>query len=96
VRIAHEINDAVRTYEWVILFFMVKGLRAVYGVACIPGPIQTFPPSPLSPLLVEFQVKWMRVLRVSTRMLSHLKMVSGGSQTIGRSNYDGRIDKNAG
>lgn len=63
---AYEINDAVRTYEWVVLYFMVRGLKAVYGVACVPDPIQIYP-SPVSPLLVEFPVKWMRILRTSSR-----------------------------
>eukprot|EP00602_Paraphysomonas_sp_CaronLab_P001533 CAMPEP_0185030436 /NCGR_PEP_ID=MMETSP1103-20130426/17406_1 /TAXON_ID=36769 /ORGANISM="Paraphysomonas bandaiensis, Strain Caron Lab Isolate" /LENGTH=646 /DNA_ID=CAMNT_0027565573 /DNA_START=216 /DNA_END=2154 /DNA_ORIENTATION=+ len=95
LRIAHEMNDAVRTFEWVVIFFTVRGLKGVYGVASVPTMIPIVP-SPYSPLVVEFPVRWMRTVRMSMRMLSHLKMVSGGSTNVGRSNFDGRIDKNAG
>lgn len=93
-RIAQEINDAFRTHEWVIVYFIVRGLRGIYGVATIEAPIQLYP-APYSPLVVEFPVKWLRILRLSVRMVSHLRLVSG-SITIGRSLYDGKIDKNAG
>lgn len=95
MRIAQEINDAFRHHEWVIVYFIVRGLRGIYGVASIESPIQIFP-TPYSPLVVEFPVKWLRILRLSVRMVSHLKLVSGTSTTIGRSLYDGKIDKNAG
>jgi cleavage and polyadenylation specificity factor subunit 4 len=95
MRIAQEINDAFRHHEWVIVYFIVRGLRGIYGVGAIESPIQMFP-TPYSPLVVEFPVKWLRVIRLSVRMVSHLKLVSGTPTTIGRSLYDGKIDKNAG
>jgi hypothetical protein len=64
-------------------------------VAVVENPIQLYP-APYSQLVIEFPVKWMRMLRLSVRMVSHLKLVSGTMTTIGRSVYDARIDKNAG
>jgi cleavage and polyadenylation specificity factor subunit 4 len=95
IRMAQEINDAFRTHEWVIVYFIVRGLRGIYGVASIESPIQAFPTA-YSPLVIEFPVKWLRILRLSVRMVSHLKLISGSVTTIGRSQFDGKIDKNAG
>lgn len=94
-RQAQEINDCLRTHEWVVIYFIVRSLRGIYGVAVVENPIQLYP-APYSPLVIEFPVKWMRMLRLSVRMVSHLKLVSGAMTTIGRSVYDARIDKNAG
>eukprot|EP01041_Mallomonas_annulata_P014216 gene14216-30239_t len=87
-----ELNTAYKTSEHVIIFFALRPLKGVYGVAKMNGPI---PPSVhrtaiLSP---EFPILWMRTLRLSLKMIAQLKMSSGMS--IGRSMTDGRIDKNA-
>lgn len=92
-RIAQEMNAAYRKLEHVVLFFSVRALRGIYGVARMAGMIpnvgQGFSLSP------EFPVTWWRTMRVPISTVGQLKLSSTG-MFVGRSSIDGRFDNTVG
>lgn len=87
-----DINNALQANERVVLFFSVRGLRGIYGMATVPAPIP-LPPIPVPAL--EFEVAWMRTFRVSLRLLTVAKNLPPGT-VGGRSIGEGRLDRIAG
>jgi hypothetical protein len=79
--------------DHVIIFFSVRALRGIYGVALMSGPIPNVGHGlPLSP---EFPVEWIRTMRVSLSTVAQLKLGSSG-MFVGRSSSDGRFDSRIG
>jgi hypothetical protein len=88
-RIADEMNSAYRNSDNVVIYFSVRPLRGIYGVARMASPI---PPSNNgSPLSAEFPVTWLRTIRISLRTVAQLKLGTSG-MFVGRSSTDGRFD----
>jgi len=89
VRLAADINSALKVSDHVICFFCVRVLRGVYGCAKIVG---TVPPAvPGSVLTPEFPVQWQRLFRVPLRSVSQLKV--GQGMFLGKMLSDGRFDE---
>lgn len=94
-KMAIEINNALKSGEIVVIFFVVKAWKGIYGIARLEGnnfiPTMSMRYSYLSP---EFPINWMKMLRISLKLVAQLRMSAGMS--IGRTTLDGRIDKSAG
>lgn len=98
-RLMNELNTAYRTSENVVLFFICRSQKGIYGMARMTGPIAPHPPTVTDkqPILTpEFAVTWMKVLRISIKLIAQLKMSAGFGTSVGRTLTDGRIDKSAG
>lgn len=39
----------------------------------------------------EFPIRWIHTMRASVRMVSQIKMMSGGAKVMGKANFDGKI-----
>lgn len=92
-RIAPEMNAAFRNSDHVIIYFSVRPLRGIYGVAKMKGQIgQSAPGSPISP---DFPIQWLRTMRISLKTVAQLKLGSSG-MFVGRSSTDGRFDNRVG
>jgi hypothetical protein len=92
-RIAPEMNASYRSSDHVIIYFSVRPLRGIYGVARMAGQIpQAAAGSPLSP---EFNIQWLRTLRLSLKTVAQLKLGMSG-MFVGRSSTDGRFDNRVG
>lgn len=89
VRLAAEINAAIRSCDHALAFFCVRPLRGIYGLCQILGNIP--PAMPGSALTPEFPVKWMRLFRVPLRSISQLKV--GQGMFVGKMLSDGRFDE---
>ena len=87
-----DINNALQANERVVLFFSVRGLRGVYGMAVVQSLIP-LPPIPIPAF--EFEITWMRTFRVSLRLLTVAKNLPPGT-VGGRSIGEGRLDRTAG
>lgn len=94
MRIVAEINAAARASEHVLLFFVVRSLRGLYGVATLAGPIPP-PMNPMSPMSGEFAIHWLRSVRVTLKTIAQLKMGTTGV-FLGRCAMDGRFDNKIG
>lgn len=92
-RIAAEMNAAFRSSDFVILFFEVRPLRGIYGVAKLNAIIP--PSAPHIPITPEFPVTWLRTFRISLSTVSQLKLGTSG-MFVGRSYMDGRFDNKVG
>lgn len=94
MRMAAEINAAVRSSEHVILYMCVRPLRGIYGICRLAGII---PPMPqLGPAMsAEFPITWIRTLRLSLCTIAQLKLGATG-MFVGRSAADGRFDTKVG
>ncbi len=92
-RIAQEMNAVFRSMDFVILFFSVRSLRGIYGVAKMAGSIPTVGHG--VPLTPEFPIVWWRTMRVPLSTVAQLKLGSTG-MFVGRSSIDGRFDKTVG
>lgn len=90
-RMTAEMNAARKASDHVVIFFCVRPLRGIYGVAKLTGHI---PPSnaPISP---EFSVQWLRNCRLSLATVAQLKLGNSG-MFVGRSSMDGRFDNRVG
>ena len=92
-RIAPEMNAAFRSSDHVIIYFSVRPLRGIYGVARMAGSIpQAIAGSPISP---EFNIQWLRTIRISIKTVAQLKLGMSG-MFVGRSSTDGRFDNRVG
>ena len=67
-------NAALRAHDHVIIYFLVRALKGLYGVARLGGAI----PSTLTSMTPEFPVIWMRTQRISMRTVSQMKVGSTG------------------
>ncbi len=93
VAVAAEIASLLyKNMNEVILFFFVKALGGVYGIAKVKGPM--LPNNPMYPMSPEFPVEWLRTTRISLKMVSQLKMVDG--QSVARTSYDGSLSSTVG
>ncbi|RYG67888.1 hypothetical protein EON64_06465, partial [archaeon] len=90
-RMIGEMNAAFRSSDHVIIYFSVRPLRGIYGVARMNSPINSGPGF-LSP---EFSVQWLRTMRISLRTVAQLKLGSSG-MFVGRSPTDGRFENRVG
>ena len=89
VRLAAEINAALKSCDHVVAFFSVRALRGVYGLVKI---LDKIPPAiPGSALTPEFPIKWMRTFRVPLRSVAQLKV--GQGMFVGKMLSDGRFDE---
>ena len=85
-RYAAEMNSAFRATQHVVIFFCVRSMKGLYGVAKMLSPIPPLPSNP-PPVTPEFQVQWIRTMRVSMRTVAQLK--TGNTQMfIGRTPTD--------
>lgn len=89
VRLASEINSALKASDHVVCFFCVRLLRGVYGMAKVAGAVP--PAVPGSVLTPEFPVQWQRLFRVPMRSVSQLKV--GQGMFLGKMLSDGRFDE---
>ena len=87
-----DINNALQANERVVLFFSVRGLRGIYGMATV---LSIIPPPPIPLPAFEFEVSWIRTFRVSLRLLTVAKNLPPGT-VGGRSVGEGRLDRIAG
>lgn len=92
-RMAAEMNAARKASGNVVLFFCIRPLRGIYGVAKMAGHIQLGPPG--SPLTAEFPIQWLRSCRVRLSTVAQLKLGNSG-MFVGRSSTDGRFDNRVG
>ena len=93
-RYAAEMNSAFRATQHVVIFFCVRSMKGVYGVAKMLSPIPPLPSNP-PPVTPEFQVQWLRTMRVSMRTIAQLK--TGNTQMfIGRTLTDCWFDSKTG
>lgn len=90
-RMAAEMNAARKASGNVVLFFCVRPLRAIYGVAKLMGNIV----QASAPLTAEFPIQWLRSCRVSLSTVAQLKLGNSG-MFVGRSSTDGRFDNRVG
>ena len=90
--VATEVTAASQKSEKVILFFGVKSLGGIYGIAEVAGPIP--PLNPMMPISPEFPVRWLHTTRISLKMVSQLKMSDGSS--IARISHDGLLGQPVG
>lgn len=88
-----ELSNAFNSSKHVIVFFSVRALKGVYGVARIIGDI--FPPVIGSPMSREFPVKWLRTIRIPMRTIGQMK-VSSNNAFIGRNILDCKVDARVG
>lgn len=88
-----ELNTAYQSSKHVILFFCVRQMRGIYGLARMNGEI----PAPIigNPMSREFPVVWVRTLRISLRTISQMKIASTG-MFIGKTLIDARMDTRLG
>lgn len=91
-RMAAEVNAAFRHSDHVLLYFCVRPLRGLYGVAKMAGGI---PPSSGGGITSEFPVLWLRTTRIPLSTVAQLKLGSTG-MFLGRSTTDGRFDNRVG
>lgn len=94
-RMSGEMNAALRSSDHVLIYFCVRPLRGVYGVALMSGPIPSNPAAANGALSAEFPVHWLRTMRFSLRTVAQLKLGSSG-MFVGRSSTDGRFENRAG
>jgi cleavage and polyadenylation specificity factor subunit 4 len=92
-RLAAEMNAARKASGNVVLFFCVRALRGIYGVAKLAGPITQTPQT--APMSAEFSIHWLRSCRVSLSTVAQLKLGNSG-MFVGRSSTDGRFDNRVG
>jgi hypothetical protein len=72
-RLIGDINNAIASAEYVIIYFCARPLRGIYGIARVvqPIPLGTMGLGPaMSP---EFPIIWMRTLRLSLRTVAQVK-----------------------
>jgi len=93
-RIAVELTTAFKTSEHVIIFFVVRSCKGVYGMARLEGVVPVIPNQRQPSLTMEFPVTWMRTIRISLKLIAQLRMAGGLS--LGKTMVDGKIDKNSG
>jgi hypothetical protein len=93
-RMAAEMNAAFRASDHVVIFFCVRPLRGIYGVARMDEMI---PPAMIPNLGItpEFRISWLRTMRVSLATVAQLKLGNTG-MFVGRSSSDGRFDNRVG
>ena len=91
---AAEINASYRSCKDVIIFFCVRPLRGIYGLARLEGPVPSFN-SQADPITPEFPIKWLRSLRLPLRTVAQVKQGNSG-MFIGRSSVDGRFESKVG
>jgi len=84
-----EINNSFATCKYVILFFVVKPLRGIYGIARVTSEVLS--PMIGSNITREFSIEWLRTIRISMRSISQMKISITGV-FVGKSNYDCKID----
>lgn len=89
VRLAAEVNAALKSCDHVVAFFCVRALRGIYGLAKIMDKIS--PAMPGSSLTPEFPIQWMRTFRVPLRTVAQLKV--GQGMFVGKMLSDGRFDE---
>ena len=84
-----EMNEALANSKYVILFFMCRALRGIYGLARLTGEI----PAPVvgSPMTREFPVQWIRTIRIPLRSIAQMKIASTGMY-VGKTTNDVRVD----
>jgi hypothetical protein len=92
-RMADEINAALRAHDHVIIYFLVRALKGMYGVARMGGPIPQGPP--MAPLTPEFPVIWMRTQRIGMKTIAQMKVGSTG-MFVGRTSTDCRFENKVG
>ncbi len=75
-RTCEELNEAFSHSEHVILFFSVRSMKGIYGVARMDGPVP--PPVVGSDFSREFPIQWMRTLRIRMRTVAQMKTGMSG------------------
>lgn len=97
-KIASEMNVALKSSEHCVLFFLVRHLRGIYGVAtlsCGSIPlVQSGNNLSRHPMYIDIPVRWMRTVRAPIKIVSQLKV--GGGVGIGRSVVDCRVKTEVG
>jgi cleavage and polyadenylation specificity factor subunit 4 len=91
--IRDEINNAYMSSKHVIIFFSVRSLRGIYGVARMTGEV--LPPVIGSPMSREFPVAWLRTIRMAIRTIAQMKVASSG-MFIGKTTTDCKLDARVG
>jgi cleavage and polyadenylation specificity factor subunit 4 len=92
-RISMLINESFKTSQHVILFFCVRPLRGVYGVARMESPVP--PTSPIPNMTGEFSIKWLRSVRVGLKTIAQIKL-GNGTIFVGRTVIDSRFESKVG
>ena len=94
-RFVTDFNTSFTQSDHVLLFFVVRSFRGVYGLARMESLIPPPPLGHVAPLMSpEFPISWIRTCRVSLKLIAQLRM--SGGLSLGRTTVDGRIDKSAG
>jgi cleavage and polyadenylation specificity factor subunit 4 len=91
-KIAIDMNTKLQRHENVYIFFCVKPLHAIYGIARMRSKEAggLIPPSaPMIPLSPEFPIEWLRLIRLPLKICAQFKF--SDSVPIGRSLYDGEL-----
>jgi cleavage and polyadenylation specificity factor subunit 4 len=93
VRMASEINAALKSSpDGVLAFMCIRSYRGIYGIVQITGMV---PPAMAGSLITpEFQVKWVRTLRVAVRTVAQMKFNTG--MFVGKTASDGRFNSDIG
>eukprot|EP00596_Hydrurales_sp_CCMP1899_P010005 CAMPEP_0119048116 /NCGR_PEP_ID=MMETSP1177-20130426/57037_1 /TAXON_ID=2985 /ORGANISM="Ochromonas sp, Strain CCMP1899" /LENGTH=612 /DNA_ID=CAMNT_0007023573 /DNA_START=89 /DNA_END=1927 /DNA_ORIENTATION=+ len=91
-RLADEVNAALRAHDNVIIYFLVRALKGMYGVCRMGGPI---PPGPTMGMTPEFPIVWMRTQRIGMKTMAQMKVGSTG-MFVGRTSTDCRFENKVG
>ena len=92
---AAEINAAQRGHDHVVIYFLVRGLKGMYGVARLGAPINTSMAPVGAPMTPEFPIVWMRLLRIPMKAIAQMKAGSTG-MFLGRIMTDCRFENKVG
>ena len=93
--LAQEINATQRSHDHVIIYFIVRGLKGMYGVARLAAPIN-IAIAPMGALMTpEFPIVWMRPLRIPMKAIAQMKAGNTG-MFLGRTFTDCRFENKVG
>lgn len=93
-KIGLEMNESFRKNDQVILFFCVRALRGIYGVARMASMI-SFNNMMNPNFSSEFKIEWLRTCRISLQTISQLKLHNTGI-FISRYSSDGKFENKVG
>lgn len=96
VRLAAEINAAIRAYDHVVAYMSVRPLKGIYGIIkiadLVPPPMPHMLPHPMT---TEFRIVWLRTVRISMRTVAQLKIGATG-MFVGRTVTDSKFESKVG
>lgn len=96
VKLIAEINSALRAYDHVVAYMSVRHLKGIYGIVKISAQVQQPPPHlQHTQMTAEFPVQWLRLVRISMRLVAQLKIGTTG-MFVGRTIIDSKFESKVG